>query len=120
MPPQPVEKWDTIRICDKFGPQVMQSSRGEMPEDKMSEKNSSVLNVWTTDTKAKKPVMLWIHGGGFDSGSAAGSPGTGLAKRHVVLVSLNHRLNILGFLDLSATGDPRYKYSGNVHGQISE
>ena len=40
----------------------------------MSEKNSCVLNVWTTDTKASKPVMLWIHGGGFDSGSAAGNP----------------------------------------------
>lgn len=113
MPPQPVEKWDTVRVCDKFGPQVMQSTRGEMPEDKMSEKNSSVINVWTTDTKAKKPVMLWIHGGGFDSGSAQGSPGMGLAKKDVVLVSLNHRLNILGFLDLSQFGE-KYRYSANA------
>ncbi|MBR5256441.1 MAG: carboxylesterase/lipase family protein [Bacteroidales bacterium] len=114
MPPQPVDKWDTVMVCDHFGPMVMQGNgRREMPEDVMSEKNSCVLNVWTTDTKAHKPVMLWIHGGGFDSGSAAGNPGMGLAKQDVVVVSLNHRLNILGFLDLSTFGE-KYKYSGEV------
>ena len=76
MPPQPVDKWDTVMVCDHFGPQVMQGNgRREVPESVMSEKNSCVLNVWTTDLKASKPVMLWIHGGGFDSGSAAGTPG---------------------------------------------
>ena len=114
MPPLPVDKWDTVMVCDHFGPQVMQGNgRREMPESVMSEKNSCVLNVWTTDTKASKPVMLWIHGGGFDSGSAAGNPGMGLAKQDVVVVSLNHRLNILGFLDLSSFGD-KYKNSGMV------
>ena len=114
MPPQPVDKWDTVMVCDHFGPMVMQGNgRREMPESVMSEKNSCVLNVWTTDTKAHKPVMLWIHGGGFDSGSAAGNPGMGLAKQDVVVVSLNHRLNILGFLDLSTFGE-KYKHSGEV------
>ena len=114
MPPLPVDKWDTVMVCDHFGPQVMQGNgRREMPESVMSEKNSCVLNVWTTDTKASKPVMLWIHGGGFDSGSAAGNPGYGLAKQDVVVVSLNHRLNILGFLDLSTFGE-KYKNSGMV------
>jgi len=114
MPPLPVDKWDTVMVCDHFGPQVMQGNgRREMPESVMSEKNSCVLNVWTTDTKASKPVMLWIHGGGFDSGSAAGNPGYGLAKQDVVVVSLNHRLNILGFLDLSSFGE-KYKHSGMV------
>ena len=114
MPPKPVAKWDTVMVCDHFGPQVMQGNgRREMPESVMSEKNSCVLNVWTTDTKASKPVMLWIHGGGFDSGSAAGNPGMGLAKQDVVVVSLNHRLNILGFLDLSTFGE-RYRHSGMV------
>ena len=114
MPPLPVEKWDTVMVCDRFGPQVMQGNgRREMPEDVMSEKNSCVLNVWTTDTKASKPVMLWIHGGGFDSGSAAGNPGMGLARQDVVVVSLNHRLNILGFLDLSTFGE-KYRHSGMV------
>ena len=114
MPPLPVDKWDTVMVCDHFGPQVMQGNgRREVPESMMSEKNSCVLNVWTTDTKARKPVMLWIHGGGFDSGSAAGNPGMNLARQDVVVVSLNHRLNILGFLDLSTFGE-EYKHSGMV------
>ena len=114
MPPMPVDKWDTIRVCDHWGPQVMQNTWGKkLGEDEMSEKNSCVLNVWTTDTKACKPVMLWLHGGGFDSGTSAWNPGMCLAKKDVVVVSINHRLNILGFLDLSACGE-RYKFSGNV------
>ena len=114
MPPLPVEKWDTVMVCDHFGPQVMQGNgRREVPESVMSEQNSCVLNVWTTDTKARKPVMLWIHGGGFDSGSAAGNPGMGLAKQDVVVVSLNHRLNILGFRDLSTFGE-QYRHSNMV------
>ena len=114
MPPRPVDKWDTVMVCDHFGPMVMQGNgRRGMPESVMSERNSCVLNVWTTDTKAHKPVMLWIHGGGFDSGSAAGNPGMGLARQDVVVVSLNHRLNILGFLDLSTFGE-KYRYSGEV------
>ncbi len=113
MPPQPVEPWDTVMVCDKFGPQVMQATRRELPEDLMSETRSAVLNVWTTDTKASKPVMLWIHGGGFDSGSGSGNPGMQLAKKDVVVVGLNHRLNILGFLDLSQFGE-KYRYSANA------
>src|SRR6478672_898439 len=64
------------------------------------------LNVWTpgiNDGK-KRPVMFWIHGGGFTAGSSQELPsydGENLAKKDVVVVSLNHRLNILGFLDLS-------------------
>lgn len=113
MPPMPVEPWDTIMICDHWGPQAMQNVGNRMmTEDEMSE-NSCVLNVWTTNRKSKKPVMLWLHGGGFDSGTSAWNPGMGLAKKDVVLVSINHRLNILGFLDLSAVS-PKYKYSGNV------
>jgi para-nitrobenzyl esterase len=114
MPPMPVDKWDTIRVCDHWGPQVMQNTWGQkLGEDEMSEKNSCVLNVWTTDTKACKPVMLWLHGGGFDSGTSAWNPGMCLAKKDVVVVSINHRLNILGFLDLSACGE-KYRFSGNV------
>lgn len=113
MPPMPVDKWDTVRVCDHWGPQAMQNTGGrQLSEDEMSE-NSCVLNVWTTDCKAKKPVMLWLHGGGFDSGTSAWNPGWGLARNDVVLVSINHRLNILGFLDLSACSD-KYKQSGNV------
>ena len=114
MPPLPVEKWEGVRACDHWGPQVMQQTWGrQLTEEEMSEKNSCVLNVWTTDVKAKKPVMLWLHGGGFDSGTSEWDPGMQLAKKDVVVVSINHRLNILGFLDLSAVSD-KYKYSGNV------
>lgn len=113
MPPQPVDPWDTIMVCNHWGPQAMQDvGNRNLPESEMSE-NSCVLNVWTTDRTAKRPVMLWLHGGGFDSGTSAWNPGMGLAKKDVVVVSINHRLNILGFLDLSAVS-PKYKYSGNV------
>ena len=113
MPPQPVAKWDGIRVCDHWGPQAMQNTWGKkLSEAEMSEQ-CCVLNVWTTDTKAKKPVMVWLHGGGFDSGTSAWDPGMKLAQKDVVVVSVNHRLNILGFLDLSACSN-KYKYSGNV------
>ena len=114
MPPLPVDKWEGVRACGHWGPQAMQQTWGrQLSEDEMSEKNSCVLNVWTTDLKAKNPVMLWLHGGGFDSGTSAWNPGMKLAQKDVVVVSVNHRLNILGFLDLSAVS-PKYKESGNV------
>ena len=112
MPPQPVKKWKGIRNCDHWGPMTMQQTNRPMTEEQMSE-NCCVLNVWTTDLKAKKPVMFWLHGGGFDSGTSEWDPGMCLAKKDVVVVSINHRLNILGFLDLS-TVSKKYKYSGNV------
>ncbi len=112
MPPQPVKKWKSVRKCDKWGPMTMQQQNRPMTEEQMSE-NCCVLNVWTTDVKARKPVMFWLHGGGFDSGTSEWDPGMCLAKKDVVVVSINHRLNILGFLDLSTCGK-KYKYSGNV------
>jgi para-nitrobenzyl esterase len=77
------------------------------------------LNIWTpeiTNTK-KRPVMVWLHGGGHTAGSSQELPsydGESLAaKGDVVVVSVNHRLNILGFLNLAAYGD-KYKSSANV------
>ena len=76
------------------------------------------INVWTpgiNDGK-KRPVLFWIHGGGYTAGSSQELPsydGEALAKKgDVVVVSINHRLNILGFLDLSAYGD-KFKHSAN-------
>ena len=118
MPPKPVDKWSDIRLCDHWGPQAMQNTWGrKLSEAEMSEQ-CCVLNVWTTSnlkskTSNLKPVMVWLHGGGFDSGTSAWNPGMQLAKKDVVVVSVNHRLNILGFLDLSAVSE-KYKYSGNV------
>ena len=114
MPPLSVKPWEGIRRCDHWGPQAMQPTNGrKLSEDQMSEKNSCVLNVWTTDFNAHKPVMVWLHGGGFDSGTSAWNPGMQLARKDVVVVSVNHRLNILGFLDLSGCSE-KYKYSANV------
>lgn len=77
------------------------------------------LNVWTpsiSDGK-KRPVLFWIHGGGFTAGSSQELPsydGENLAKKgDVVVVSINHRLNVLGYLDLSAYGE-KYKQSANL------
>ena len=82
MPPAPVAKWDTILDCTEWGPQSLQSGRIQ----RGSAEDCCVLNVWTTDTKGKKPVMFWCHGGGFDSGTSAWNPGMGLAKKDVVVV----------------------------------
>ena len=119
MPPLPVAKWKGVRKCDHWGPMTMQQTNREMSQDEMSE-NCCVLNVWTTGIPAAKskgdglkPVMFWLHGGGFDSGTSEWDPGMCLARKDVVVVSINHRLNILGFLDLSTCGK-KYKYSGNV------
>ncbi len=77
------------------------------------------INIWTpgiNDGK-KRPVMFWIHGGGFTAGSSQELPsydGENLAKKgDVVVVSINHRLNVLGFLDLSAYGE-KYENSANL------
>lgn len=129
MPPKPVDMWDGVMVCDQWGPQAMQITRGRKLSEKEMSEQCCVLNVWTTNLKSQasdlKPVMLWLHGGGFDSGTSAWNPGMQLAKKDVVVVSVNHRLNILGFLDLSACTDPtpgpspsgagsKYKHSGNV------
>lgn len=77
------------------------------------------LNIWTQsiDKGVKKPVMVWLHGGGFSAGSGIEQQaydGTALSEvGDVVVVSLNHRLNILGYLDLSDYGE-KYWNSGNV------
>lgn len=76
------------------------------------------VNIWTPGLTGRRPVMFYIHGGGFTFGSAyelASQDGAQLARRHdVVSVTVNHRLNILGFFDLSEFGGPAYADSANV------
>ena len=76
------------------------------------------LNIWTPSLSGKRPVMFYIHGGGFSFGSSYELPsheGAQMARHHdVVQVSVNHRLNILGFLDLSEVGGSAYEDSVNV------
>jgi len=76
------------------------------------------LNIWTPSLSGKRPVMVYFHGGGFTFGSSYELPsheGAQMARRHdVVQVSVNHRLNALGFLDLSDIGGAAYADSVNV------
>ncbi len=77
------------------------------------------LNVWTPGLSdgAKRPVMVWLHGGAFayGSGNCAVTDGANLARRgDVVVVSVNHRLNIFGFLDLGEIGGECFAHSGNA------
>lgn len=76
------------------------------------------VNVWTPSFTGKRPVMVYLHGGGFSFGSAYELPsqeGAQMARHHdVVSVSVNHRLNVLGFLDVSEIGGPAYADSVNV------
>lgn len=117
MPPQDPDSWEGVRETTEFGP-VAKQVVAWIDEANMDEKNLFNLNVWTPSTKdgKKRPVMVWFHGGGFHIGSSNDpmTYGKALAKKgDVVIVSVNHRLNILGFLDLSAY-DEKYKQSANA------
>ena len=85
---------------------------GYMSEDMLK------LNVWTPSLTGKRPVLVYYHGGGFTFGSAyelASQDGAQLARHHdAVSVTVNHRLNLLGFLDLSEIGGSAYEDSVNV------
>lgn len=125
MPPEPSCSWDGIRIFTEYGhvcPQAPMPAENDFISNQriaVEGEDCQNLNVWTpgiNDNK-KRPVMVWLHGGGFQTGSSIEQrvyDGVNLSRKgDVVVVSVNHRLNMLGFLDLSAYGD-EYKYSGNV------
>ena len=116
-PPQPVAAWTGVRPTHTFGPN---SPQGVVWDDidpyaaGVSE-DCLYLNVWTPAApgiSARLPAMVWIHGGGFVAGSGAEPryDGARLAARGVIVVTLNHRLNALGFLahpELTAESDHR-------------
>lgn len=124
---QPVS-WQDVRssltygpVCPLVSPTTSVSDEIEFVFDHnwgYSNEDCLSLNIWTpgiNDGK-KRPVLFWIHGGGFTSGSSIELPsydGENLAKKgDVVVVSINHRLNFQGFLDLSKYGE-KYKTSAN-------
>ncbi|MBP3455580.1 MAG: carboxylesterase/lipase family protein [Alistipes sp.] len=129
MPPQAPEKWEGIRSCRAFGPTCPQAVRGGWQSDEHSfafdwddghpGEDCLRVNIWTPALAdgAKRPVMVWLHGGGYAAGSGQELPsydGANLARKgDVVVVTLNHRLNVLGFLDLSDCGE-EYASSGNA------
>lgn len=96
-PPQPVKAWTGVKPMEKFGNTCLQP-KGWGSDKSMSE-DCLYLNVWTPakSKDEKLPVMVWIHGGGFTGGSGKLGSGHALAKKGVVLVSINYRLGPLGF-----------------------
>lgn len=125
--PKPVQAWEGIKSAQVWGPVCPIPQATTVGSDDFvfphrywpENEHCQVLNVWTQSMAAKtrKPVMVWMHGGGFTNGSSMESyayDGKTLCQfGDVVAVSLNHRLNIIGTLDLSAYG-PEYASSRNT------
>ena len=128
MPPSKPAPWTDVRSSLTYGPvcptdpTTTVNDVFEFPFNHnwgYTNEHCQSLNVWTpkiNDGK-KRPVMVWLHGGGFAAGSSVELPsydGENLSRKgDVVVVTINHRLNALGFLDLSAYGE-KYKYSANA------
>ena len=130
LPPQKPKPWNGVRSSTSWGPVAPHPERAGWRNDEeqflyqwddgFAGEDMLRVNVWTpaVNDNRKRPVLVWIHGGGFVSGSSQELrpyDGSNLASRHdVVLVSMNHRLNVFGFLDLSEIGGDRYASSGNA------
>ncbi len=122
--PQPAAHWEGVKACTTYGPSPMQPEPNEflvytreflIPKQPISE-DCLYLNVWTRSLSHKKPVLVWIYGGGFSSGGAAVPiyDGEAMAKKGIVFVSINYQVGIFGFLahsDLSK--EAGYQASGN-------
>ena len=124
--PQDPDPWEGVQTALYYGNQCHQAPRFTWKDDceaflyqwddGVQSDDCLNLNVWTAGINdgKKRPVMVWLHGGGYAMGASSELPfydGTNLAKKDVVLVSINHRLNMLGYMDLSEFGE-KYKYSG--------
>jgi para-nitrobenzyl esterase len=130
--PKPVKPWSGIKDAQAWGPICPIPNMTKPGVDEfvfphrywLQNEHCQVLNIWTPGLSgtAKRPVMFWIHGGGFTDGSSMESyayDGKNLSEfGDVVVVSLNHRLNIIGTLDLSAYGaqyaNSRYTGSADI------
>ncbi|MDZ7684283.1 MAG: carboxylesterase family protein [Gammaproteobacteria bacterium] len=132
-PPQPAEPWDhvfdatdygasAIQMYDRSGETVLArqiatvyTTQSEMKSDN---EDSLFLNVWTpAPDERKRPVMVWFHGGGWSYGSGSWPvyDGASLARKgDVVVVTVNHRLNVFGYLNLAQAGGDAYAHSGNA------
>ena len=97
--PQPAKPWTGVRVCDQFGPMPPQPTRPGRTADMMSE-DCLYLGIATPATSAadRLPVMVWIHGGGFQTEHYAGDLWRHLALRGVVIVSIEYRTGALGFM----------------------
>jgi para-nitrobenzyl esterase len=126
LPPVKPTPWTSVRDCFELGPSAPQAFRKLIPELGNAYNPSSAmsedclrLNVWTPSLSrgGRRPVMVFLHGGGFRSGSGGSDlyDGSALARKHdVVVVTLNHRLSLFGFLYLSEIAGPKYADASNV------
>jgi len=126
MPPAKPASWTGVRDAVKFGhqsPQNMRFSDILAPQADASvegyDEDCLYLNVWTPgpNVNAKRPVMFWCHGGGFgqESGTWPWVYGESLSRRgDVVVVTINHRLNLFGYCHLGDVGGEKYAASGNA------
>src|SRR4051794_18848615 len=121
-PPQPVPAWTGVREAFEFGPQAPQTpglleAAFGMADWPMSEDCLS-LNVWTPtlDPAARRPVLVFLHGGAFTNGTGAVPwyHGAAFARDGCVLVTLNYRLGALGYLHLADLAGERFAGSGNL------
>jgi para-nitrobenzyl esterase len=124
MPPRAPTPWTGVRAALEIGLRSPQNIFMTVPEWGVLDRNEPagedclVLNLWTpaVDNK-KRPVMFWLHGGGFAGGSDGflAYDGTRLARLHdVVVVGINHRLNAFGYLYLADFGDPKFAQASNA------
>ncbi|MET3473573.1 para-nitrobenzyl esterase [Novosphingobium sp. 1529] len=107
--------WSGIRPAIEIGPRCPQKGHdGSTPE---ASEDCLSLNVWTGALKGRKPVMVWLHGGGWEAGMGFDplTDGAFLARtQDVVVVTINHRLNVFGYLNLAHAGGEKYAASGNA------
>ena len=128
--PRAPKDWEGVKEATNYG-YICPVSGEPMPTGELliphrfwpADENCQYLNIWspTLEPGAKKPVMVWLHGGGFANGSSieqVAYEGDALAKNgDVVVITLNHRLNILGYLDMSSFGD---KYANSVNAGMAD
>ena len=120
LPPQPVEPWPGIRPAREYGTIAPQNVKPGGPKIRLEQEQAEdclYLNIWTPGLdNARRPVMLWLHGGGFTGGSGSDAlyeGGSLSARGGVVVVTINYRLGVLGFLNLDIITQGRIPATGN-------